>query len=128
MPVWDFDNPSSIKSWEDASASYADQVSGDIRAVVGDKLRNENIWENVELPKLMLNENVFKITTINPNTMEETVIFERDFVGNIKTYINDTLASSGEWNKIIESLKNNDSIKSITITDSSGKINTIFRR
>lgn len=27
MPAWDFDNPSSIKAWKDASATYANQVS-----------------------------------------------------------------------------------------------------
>lgn len=53
--------------------------------MVGSKLRNGNIWENIELPKLMKNKNVSKITTINPYTMEETVIFERDSAGNINT-------------------------------------------
>ena len=58
MPKWDFDVPESIKAWEDTSAAYAKQVSGDVRAIVGKKLRPENIWENVELPRLMQNPNV----------------------------------------------------------------------
>jgi hypothetical protein len=51
MPEWNFNNPESIKAWEDISAEYAKQVSGKIRAVVGKQLREGNIWENVELPK-----------------------------------------------------------------------------
>ncbi|MCY1714749.1 hypothetical protein [Caproiciproducens galactitolivorans] len=75
IPKWDFDNPMSIKAWEDASAAYADQVSGEIRAVVGENLRPNNIWENVELPKLIGNENVCKITIIDPKTGIETIIY-----------------------------------------------------
>ena len=45
MPEWDFNNPDSIKAWEDASAEYAKQISGEIRAVVGKELREGNIWE-----------------------------------------------------------------------------------
>ncbi|WP_044174238.1 PAAR domain-containing protein [Phytobacter massiliensis] len=77
MPEWDFDNPQSIKAWEDVSAAYAKQVSGEIRAVVGEELRPGNIWENVELPRLMANEKVTKITTIDPYSQAETVIFQR---------------------------------------------------
>lgn len=78
MPEWDFDNPQSIKAWEDVSASYAKQVSGEVRAVVGQSLREGNIWENVELPRLMGNDNVTKITTIDPVSQTEKVIFVRD--------------------------------------------------
>lgn len=77
MPEWDFNDPSSIKAWEDASAEYARQVSGEVRAVVGKQLREGNIWENVELPRLKNNPNVTKIITIDPETGKETVIFER---------------------------------------------------
>ena len=41
------------------------------------KLRSDNTWENVELPRLMGNSNVTKITIIDPKTGIETVIFER---------------------------------------------------
>ncbi|CRH30423.1 hypothetical protein BN1182_BS_00020, partial [Pantoea ananatis] len=78
MPEWDFDNPQSIKAWEDVSASYAKQVSGEVRAVVGQSLREGNIWENVELPRLMGNDNVTKITTIDLVSQTEKVIFVRD--------------------------------------------------
>lgn len=77
MPEWNFDNPQSIKAREDVSASYAKQVSGEIRAVVGQSLREGNIWENVELPRLIKNNNVTKITTIDPVTQSEKIIYER---------------------------------------------------
>ncbi len=50
---------------------------GEIRAVIGSELRTGNIWENVELPRLMKNPNVTKITTIDPKTGVEKIIFER---------------------------------------------------
>jgi hypothetical protein len=77
MPEWDINNPFSIKAWEDASAAYANQVSGKVRAVIGATLRPGNIWENVELPRLMNNPNVTKITTIDPKTLIEKIIFRR---------------------------------------------------
>ncbi|EAC5135442.1 TPA_asm: transposase [Listeria monocytogenes] len=77
MPDWDFNNPESMKAWDLASGSYAEQVSGEVRAVVGSDLRKGNIGENVELPRLKNNPNVTKITTIDPKTGLEKIIFER---------------------------------------------------
>lgn len=77
MPVWDAKNPVSVKIWEDVSSLYATQVSGEVRVVLGKKLRPDNIWENIELPRLKSNKNVTKITAIDPETMAETVIFKR---------------------------------------------------
>ena len=45
MPEWDFNTPSSVTAWEEASNVYAEQVSGEIRAVVGSELRPGNIWK-----------------------------------------------------------------------------------
>lgn len=78
MPEWDFDNPQSIKAWEDVSAAYAKQVTGEIRAVVGKELRAGNIWENVELPRLISNDKVTKIKTIDPCNQTEKIIFEKE--------------------------------------------------
>ncbi|WP_196601518.1 hypothetical protein, partial [Pectinatus frisingensis] len=77
MPEWDINNPSSIKAWENVSAEYAKQVAGEVKAVIGKNLRQENIWENVELPRLKDNPKVTKISTVDPETGLETVIFER---------------------------------------------------
>lgn len=72
-----FYNPSTMEVWDLASGAYAEHVSGEIRAVIGSELREGNIWENVELPRLINNPNVTKITTIDPETGIETIIFER---------------------------------------------------
>ena len=77
MPEWDFNNPSTMEAWDLASGAYAEQVSGEIRAVIGSELRPGNIWENVELPRLKNNPNVTKIITIDPKTGIEKIIFER---------------------------------------------------
>ena len=77
MPEWDFNTPSSVTAWEEASNVYAEQVSGEIRAVVGSELRPGNIWENIELPRLKANPNVTKVTTIDSKTGVEKIIFER---------------------------------------------------
>ena len=44
---------------------------------IGSELRPGNIWENIELPRLKANPNVTKITTIDPKTGVEKIIFER---------------------------------------------------
>ena len=121
MPKWDFDVPESIKAWEDTSAAYAKQVSGGVRAIVGKKLRPENIWENVELPRLMQNPNVSKITTIDPDTMAETVIFERK-AGTVYVKPNETLIKNGKWDEILESMKNDKSIGEIIDINSNKQI------
>ncbi len=113
MPKWDFDVPDSIKAWEDASAAYAKQVSGDVRAIVGQKLRPENIWENVELPRLLQNPNVSKITTIDPDTLTETVIFERKSGGKVYISQNETLVKNGNWDKILENFNSDPNITEI---------------
>ncbi|MBU1168227.1 MAG: hypothetical protein KKD44_01545 [Proteobacteria bacterium] len=77
MPSWDPSNPSSIKAWEDISSEYASGVSGEVRAVVGQNLRPGNVWENIELPRLMKNKSVTKITAIDPETLVESIIFKR---------------------------------------------------
>ena len=56
---------------------YAEQVEGEVYAVIGQSLREGSIWETVELPRLMNNPKVTKITTIDPKTLEENVIFVR---------------------------------------------------
>ena len=63
--------------WDIASAKYAEQVTGEVKAVVGKNLRPDNIWENIELPRLKENIKVSKITIIDPETLEETIIFTR---------------------------------------------------
>jgi hypothetical protein len=78
MPHWgDGSNPLIVKKWNDVSALYASQVSGEVRAILGKNLRPGNIWETVELPRLKNNPNVTKITTIDPETHIETIIHQK---------------------------------------------------
>lgn len=56
---------------------YAENVHGEVHAVIGSNLRPGNVWETVELPRLIENPNVTKIVIIDPETGAETIIFER---------------------------------------------------
>ncbi len=78
MPEWNFNDASSMKAWDEVSAAYAEQVSGEIKAVIGKELREGNIWENVELPRLKSNPKVTKITTIDPKTGLENILFNKE--------------------------------------------------
>lgn len=77
LPEWNASDPVAVKAWEDASAAYANGVSGEVRAVLGTSQRPGSIWETVELPRLKNNPNVTKITAIDPETGAERVIFTR---------------------------------------------------
>ena len=77
LPKWDFNNPSAIQAWKDASASYARQASGKIRAIIGSKINPDGVWNTIELPILRVNPKVSKITVIDPETLVETIIFMR---------------------------------------------------
>ena len=77
MPAWDKNNKKALEVWDNVSAAYAEQVSGEVHAVIGAKLRQGNVWENVELPRLKKNSKVTKIITIDPKTGAEKLIFKR---------------------------------------------------
>jgi len=77
MPEWNEADASAVKIWEDVSAAYANQVSGEVRTVVGNNLRSGNVWENIELQRLKANKSVTKITVIDPKTLQETIIWTR---------------------------------------------------
>jgi hypothetical protein len=76
-PKWSFDDPDAERWWSEVSRTYASKVEGEVHAVVGSNLRPGNIWETVELPRLMDNPAVTRIVVIDPDTGLETVIFER---------------------------------------------------
>lgn len=77
LPIWNRHDPESVRFWEDASTAYADNARGDVTAIVGSDLRPGNIWQNVEIPRLMENPYVTRIVQIDPDTGEITIIFER---------------------------------------------------
>jgi len=77
LPIWNPNDINVTKLWGDVSVEYAKQVSGEVRAVIGNQLKPGNIWQAKELPTLMLNKKVTKIIAIDPETLAETVIFIR---------------------------------------------------
>ena len=77
MPKYDLSDRSSINAWESASATYARQASGEVRAIVGSNVNTQGVWNRIELPILKTNPNVTKIILIDPATQIETIIFTR---------------------------------------------------
>ena len=77
MPKWDFNDSDAIQAWRDASATYAKQASGEVRAIIGSDINPDGIWTTIELPTLKSNPNVSKIIIIDPETRHETIIFTR---------------------------------------------------
>lgn len=67
-PKWDRFDPESVRFWEDASAAYAQNASGEVRAVIGSDLRVGNVWETVEIPQLLQNPDVTTINLVDPDT------------------------------------------------------------
>ncbi|WP_231978383.1 hypothetical protein [Mycobacterium sp. E3298] len=76
-PKWSFDDDAAEEWWSQVSRMYAQNVHGEVHAIIGANLRRGNVWETVELPRLMDNPNVTKIVKIDPETGSETTIFER---------------------------------------------------
>ena len=77
MPAYDPTVPSSVKAWQDLSSELAKNASGEVRAVLGSKIRPQNIWETYELPELMRNPAVTRIIAIDPKTGIERIIFQK---------------------------------------------------
>ncbi len=77
LPTWDASNPVVVQAWENASRIYAESASGSVKAVIGQNLRPNSVWEKVELPALKANPFVTDITIIDPATGLKTTIFKR---------------------------------------------------
>ncbi|MEM6108583.1 hypothetical protein AAHS21_20465 [Mycobacterium sp. 050272] len=76
-PKWSFDDPAAQDWWSRVSGMFAENVVGQVHAVIGSDLRTGNVWETVELPRLMDNPNVTRIVIIDPENGSVTNIFER---------------------------------------------------
>ncbi len=70
-------NQASIDFWRNISVELASNASGEIRVVLGSKLRPQGIWATYELPALKNNKAVSKIISVDPQTGQESLIFER---------------------------------------------------
>ena len=66
----------SIKAWGDASAEYARNAKGSVKAVIGNA-RPNGVWYTIELPTLLNNPKITKITQIDAATGKESLIFDR---------------------------------------------------
>ncbi len=77
LPAWNRHDPVSVQFWDDASASYAENAQGEVTAIVGSDLRPGNVWQTVEIPRLMENPDVTRIVQVDPDTGLSTVIFDR---------------------------------------------------
>jgi uncharacterized protein YukE len=77
LPVWNRHDPVSVQFWEDASAAYAENAQGEVTAIIGSNLRPGNVWQTVEIPRLMENPDITRIVQIDPDTGQSTTIFER---------------------------------------------------
>lgn len=76
-PKWSPNDVHAERWWSAVSQMYAENASGEVHAVIGSSLRPGNVWENVELPRLMENPNVTQIIVIDPDTGIETTVFQR---------------------------------------------------
>ena len=77
MPTFGQRDAASVWTWEEASRKFAMGARGEIRAVVGDTVKPNGVWQRVELPALKDNPNVTKIIEVDARTGRETVIFTR---------------------------------------------------
>jgi len=77
LPAWDASNPSVVSAWRQASADFASGASGNVRVLQGADVRIGSVWAEVEYPALVSNPNVTSITSINPATGEQVVLWTR---------------------------------------------------
>jgi hypothetical protein len=77
LPAFERFNPDSIEAWTKISYELAKHANGEVRVVLGRSVREDSIWNSVELPTLISNQSVTKIIAIDPATRLETIIFER---------------------------------------------------
>ncbi|MBB4856399.1 hypothetical protein HNP40_003818 [Mycobacteroides chelonae] len=76
-PRWSPTDEYAQRWWNGTSQMYAEGSSGEVRAVIGSDLRPGNVWQTVELPRLMENPNVSRVVVVDPDTGIETIVFQR---------------------------------------------------
>ena len=77
LPTWDPAGPASVAAWRQASQEFAAGASGSVRVLQGNAVRLDSIWAEVEYPALRANPNVNSITSINPETGQEVLLWSR---------------------------------------------------
>lgn len=63
-PKWNRQKPSSLQWWDDASKEFADLSSGQTRVIVGPNVKVDSVFNRIELPALMKNDNISTISVI----------------------------------------------------------------
>ncbi|MBQ3133570.1 MAG: hypothetical protein IJC17_04785 [Clostridia bacterium] len=64
-------SPDNYSDWEAISKAYAEQASGEVRAILGDNIRQDSVWNTKEQPALSNNNTVSKIISVDPKTGQE---------------------------------------------------------
>lgn len=77
LPVWNRHDPVSVQFWDNASTAYAENAQGEVTAIIGSNLRPGNVWQNIEIPRLIENPDITRIVQIDPDTGKSVTIFER---------------------------------------------------
>lgn len=77
LPAWDAGNPAAVAAWRNASREFAAGASGKVRVLQADAVRVNSIWAQVEFPALKANPNVTSITSIDPRTGAEVLLWSR---------------------------------------------------
>ncbi len=82
MPVFSDRTPEAIAAWELASRIFAEQASGDVFVVMGDEIREGNVFQTLEFPTLQANQNVRRVIRMDNQGREVEVLFDRDATGD----------------------------------------------
>ena len=65
--------------WSAISKAYAQQASGDVHTVLGEKIREGSVWKKQEYPALIENEEVSSIIAVDPKTgFNKEELFSRE--------------------------------------------------
>ena len=76
MPPWT-DGPAAEALWRKASLAFAQGARGTVRVVLGDNVRSDGVWMDIERKALEANPRVTRIVAIDPRTGSESVLFVR---------------------------------------------------
>lgn len=74
-----------IGDWEAASNAFAKQASGEVHAVLGDKVSDKSVWKTNELPTLSENNKVNKVIAVDPITGTDKDVLLNKKASNVST-------------------------------------------
>ena len=77
LPVYNKNNRSSVKAWDNASRSFAKGAKGNVRVLHNKSVGTSSVWRRIEYPALKNNPNVNRIIAVNPKSKTETILWQR---------------------------------------------------